>query len=364
MSRQIVIRADASTRIGGGHVMRCLSLADKLAEQGDKILFICRAHPGHLANAIRQRGHDCVLLKEPGAEYLDGRITGYDAWLGDYWRQDALDSISALEHLDKPHCLIVDHYALDRKWEEQLAPHCSSILVIDDLANRHHHCDLLLDQTYGRDPASYQDLVSDGCRLLCGPEYAPLRPQFSLLRSESLHRRDRAGKIERLLVAIGAMDPDNITGMVLTALSGIPTNITVDVVLGSKAPYLAEIREQVAHHPLEATLHVDVREMASLMSSADLAIGASGTTSWERSVLGLPAVTIVMAENQSYIDQKLAEAGAIHSLGWFEDLSTDRLTNEITTLINQPAQVAKISLACRDICDGLGTERLREAIYG
>jgi UDP-2,4-diacetamido-2,4,6-trideoxy-beta-L-altropyranose hydrolase len=173
----ITIRTDASTRIGLGHLVRCRTLATALRDQGATVRFICRAHPGHQIAALRADGLDVTALPAPpDQEAADG---DYAAWLGVPQAQDAAETIAALA-ADRPDWLIVDHYGLDVDWEQALRPHVGRILVIDDLANRRHDGDLLLDQNYA--PAGttrYQGLLPPGARTLLGPAYALLRPEYA-----------------------------------------------------------------------------------------------------------------------------------------------------------------------------------------
>jgi UDP-2,4-diacetamido-2,4,6-trideoxy-beta-L-altropyranose hydrolase len=307
---QVVFRADASTYIGTGHVMRCLTLARALAEQGARCDFICRAHAGHLFDFIREQGfavHVLPLVASPNAR-ADG--TAHAPWLGASQAQDAQACEPVLAAL-QPDWLVVDHYALDARWEQALAHGYGQLLVIDDLADRPHVAAVLLDQTLGRDPADYQAQVPSDCTMLCGAQFALLRPEFAALRPGSLHRRSQP-TLRQLLITMGGVDKDNATGRVLQALAAcaLPADCQVVVVMGPHAPHAARVQAQAPTLPWPTKVLGGVRHMAQLMADSDLAIGAAGATAWERCCLGLPSLMLVLADNQLGLAQALAKKGA------------------------------------------------------
>lgn len=305
----VVFRVDASLGIGTGHVMRCLTLADALRKDGASCRFVCRPHPGHLIEFIRERGFEVVALAAPTSEIWEETGPDHAAWLGTDWRSDALKVLAAIGE-EKPDWLIVDHYALDARWERELRGACGKIMVIDDLADRPHDCDLLLDQNLGCAGAHYAALVPQRCELLVGPHNALLRPEFAQLRAASLLRR-RHGELQSILVTMGGVDKDNVTGQVLDALAecDLPSDATITVVMGPTAPWLDHVRAAAANMPQPIRVLVNVRDMARLMADTDLAIGAAGTTSWERCCLGVPSLVLAIADNQRPIAEALDAAG-------------------------------------------------------
>ncbi|MFH0934731.1 MAG: UDP-2,4-diacetamido-2,4,6-trideoxy-beta-L-altropyranose hydrolase, partial [Pseudomonadota bacterium] len=294
----ILIRTDASLDIGTGHVMRCLTLAEALREQGASCRFVCRAHPGNLIDLIRQRGF--VVHSLPSDPDWQPRSTepAHAAWLGADWQADA-EQTKVSAGGTAIDWLIVDHYALDGRWESALRGHSGKIMVIDDLADRVHDCDLLLDQNLGRNAEDYAALVPGGCTLLVGAKYALLRPEFSAQREYSLARRS-APQLKHLLITMGGVDKDDVTGKVLDALRvcTLPADCRISVVMGPHAPWLAQVRERAANMPWPTMVLVNISDMARLMADSDLAIGAAGCTSWERCCLGLPSLMMVLADNQ------------------------------------------------------------------
>lgn len=346
--------------MGTGHVMRCLTLAEVLKQHGSDCQFICREHPGNLIEHIRNKGFlvHALPLKgsrsSPEVDEADAEVQlAHATWLGATHQEDAIQSSAILSDL-KPDWLIVDHYALDARWEKALKPHYQKLMVIDDLADRLHQCDLLLDQTFGRDAKDYASLTPDTCTLLCGSHYSLLRAEFAALRNYSLERR-KTPRLEHVLITMGGVDKDNATGQILQALKNaeLPDNCRISVVMGSTAPWLTEVRQLAEQMPWLTTVKVGISEMAQLMADSDVAIGAAGATSWERCCLGLPTVMLVLADNQRKIAQSLEHANAIFLLQGPEEIS-DRLPQLLLRLASSPYERARMSQAASKIADGNG----------
>lgn len=336
--------------------MRCLTLADALAEAGANCHVLCRDLPGNLASLVQQRGHGCHLLSAPEAPADDG-ATAHSAWLGVTRAQDARDCLPILAELH-PEWLVVDHYALDAAWERAVRPAVGQVLAIDDLADRPHECHLLLDQNLGRATEDYDGLVPAECARLIGPRYALLRPEFRVRREESLARR-KDGRLEHILVSLGGVDRDNATGQVLDALAGapLPAECWITVVLGPWAPWKEGIRERAARMPVPTELRVGVRDMAALMAEADLAIGAAGSSAWERCCLGLPTLLVVLAENQVSAAEALDKAGAAKQVTLGQSASLAGL-KEVLEAPDLPTMLAQMSEASAGLVDGNGAKRL------
>lgn len=310
----IVFRTDASLAIGTGHVMRCLTLADALRERRARSHFICRAHDGHLIEYIRARGHQVSALpatKSTSTTSTTDNASAHAHWLGADWTSDVIDTLSVLQG-QRADWLVVDHYALDARWEKQLRQTCQRLLVIDDLADRSHDCALLLDQNLGRLASDYGRWVPANCTVLAGPQYALLRPEFAAWRPRSLARR-AIPRLQHLLITLGGVDKDNATTQVLKALHNcpLPDDCKITVVMGPHAPWLADVLAHAAQMPWPTEVLVDVQNMAELMARSDLAIGAAGSTNWERCCLGLPCLLLVLADNQKSSAEALAQVNAV-----------------------------------------------------
>jgi UDP-2,4-diacetamido-2,4,6-trideoxy-beta-L-altropyranose hydrolase/UDP-4-amino-4,6-dideoxy-N-acetyl-beta-L-altrosamine N-acetyltransferase len=352
----IGFRTDASLTIGNGHVMRCLTLADALKERGSQCHFFCRTHPGHLGAMIVARGHRLTLLPQAsGAGQTAGAIR-HASWLGCHWREDARQTVVALDGL-RLDWLIVDHYALDAAWETELCPHFKRLMVIDDLADRSHAADLLLDQNLGRSGNDYDGLVPQGCRRLMGPHYALLRPQFAALRESSLTRRVNPS-LRRIMIGMGGVDAENMTGKALAALrtAALPEDCQLTVVMGRHAPWLESVRDEAGRSRWPCEVRVDADDIAQIMARSDLAIGAAGTTVWERCCLGLPAMLFVLAGNQRESAGHVAKAGAALLL-----TDPDELPSLFATHFDRDVLV-RMSDAAASICDGGGCERVVDVL--
>lgn len=367
---KVAFRTDASLQMGTGHVMRCLTLGDALAARGATCQFICRAHEGNLIDFIRSKGYVVHALPmthltpEEGPVQKDASPSAlaHGLWLGATQAQDATACAPILA-AQRPDWLIVDHYALDAHWERALAPHCRQLMVIDDLADRPHACQILLDQTFGRDPADYRPWVPADCRLLCGSQYALLRPEFAALRHYSLQRRAQQPALRELLITMGGVDKDNATAHVLQALRTcpLPADCRITVVMGATAPWLDKVRTQAQDMPWPTRVLVGVSDMAQLMADSDLAIGAAGATSWERCCLGLPTAMMVLAENQRNAARLLEQAYAVQML----DLTADfpkRLAEFIDEICSTETCMAQLRDSASKVTDGQGCKHVADRL--
>lgn len=360
---KIVFRADASIQIGTGHIMRCLTLAHALKNKGAECQFICRAHVGNLIEYVKGKGfqvhvlpHNSDLFAEIKSRQSSPPLA-HAEWLGVSQQQDAADCIEILREI-KPDWLIVDHYAIDAVWESEVQLYRNKLMVIDDLADRHHQCDILLDQTLGRNTVDYKHWVSGQCILLCGSQYALLRPDFADLRQYSLNRR-AFPHIKHLLITLGGVDKDNITCLILQALRlcTLPNDCQVTVVMGPSAPWLAEVRRKASLLPWRVDVRVNISDMAQLMTDSDLAIGAAGATSWERCCLGLPSVMLVLAENQLLVAKQLESTGAVKLLPDAKSIE-DILPAAINTLISSREEYSAMSISASLVTDGSGVSKV------
>ncbi len=360
MAISVVFRADASRTIGSGHVMRCLTLADALRDCGAAPLFVCREHDGHLCELIWERGF--AVSRLPRRERLPIEMDGvaHAAWLDASWQDDAEGTQRAIDGWGiTPEWLVVDHYALDHRWERTLRPAVGRIMAIDDLADRAHDCDLLLDQNFVSEMHSrYIGKTPAGCALLLGPDYALLQPIYAELRERAVPRR---GPVRRLFVYFGAGDRADLTGRSLRAFLSLGRrDIAVDVVLSAGSPHEDEIRRQVEPWP-NIHIHASLPTLAPLMAGADLAIGASGATSWERLCLGLPSIVITLAENQVAIAKELQERGLVRWLRQDSDVSDEALASSLCEEIEREVD-ANWSKRCLQAVDGRGVGRVCAAM--
>ncbi len=340
--------------------MRCLTLANALRERGAEILFICREHDGHLCDLIEERGFKVARLP--------GLATGHpiDAppppaeWLASSWKEDAEQTLAAIEAVSKePDWLVVDHYGIDQQWEGALRGSVGRIFVIDDLADRHHDCDLLLDQNLVEDLYDrYAGKVPPTCGMLLGPEYALLQPMYA-----ELHDRvpPREGPVKRIVIYFGGADNENLTGLALSAFLRLNRpDIEVDVVITANSLHASNIEEQTAEHD-NIQVHADLFTLAPLIVKADLAVGAAGATSWERLCLGLPSLVVTLADNQRPTAKELNQRNLVRWLGHHNEVNDSVISEALGQLIEDGID-EDWSRRSSEMVDGKGTKRVCAAL--
>ncbi|PTU32371.1 UDP-2,4-diacetamido-2,4,6-trideoxy-beta-L-altropyranose hydrolase [Stenotrophobium rhamnosiphilum] len=354
---RIAIRVDASVSIGTGHVVRCATLAKALLkqDQGVELSFICRELPGDLVNWLRTQGFVVHALPTPNdvAESWNSIPEQIDA------NQTADVLKKAGYELD---WLIVDHYGLSATWEQALRISAGQIMVIDDLADRKHDADILLDQNFFQTiERRYQGLLPAKCRQLLGPRYALLRDEFSALRKLEKSVCKGARKI---VISFGGSDASNETTKALDALNLVGLeDIEVDVIVGASNLHRDQIASRCAAD-VRMRFHCQTDQIANIFWNADLSIGAGGTTTWERSALRLPSIVISIAENQEKISEDLAKTGAILYLGRSQDVTVETLSHIISTALHCPELLYALSDHSGRIVDGKGAKRVALHMLG
>ena len=357
MAKRIYIRADAAHQIGVGHVMRTLTLALELKRLNCEVTFICRALPEYLAAKIERAGCELVRLSNSTDDNNDSDIEALDA----------AEVLSWLKNDDRsyPDWVIVDHYDLSEEWEAQFTQRGIRIMVIDDLPSRRHACEILLDQTLNCTFDDYHDLVPMTCRLALGPKYALLRPEFRKTRQESIALREPRG-FSKLLISLGGTDPDNVTSAVLESLLKLKSGVKfeIDVILGASSAHKHHVGALVDDFAGKAKLYVGVENMALHMLQSDVAIGAAGSTSWERCCLGLPSLTLVLADNQLRIDKALQDWGASISLGDHKAQAFDQTLANALDVVSCYDIRSVMAAKASQVTDGLGANRVASLILG
>lgn len=354
---KIAFRADSSEVIGSGHVMRCLTLAENLRERGADVRFVCRDHAGNLIPLLEKKGIHTAVLPRPASS--KPTKNDYAVWLGVTQATDAAQTVDALGH-ERADWLVVDNYGLSVEWEQRLRPHSSKVLAIDDLADRQHDCDVLLDQNFSSDGAArYAGLVPQTCKPLLGPRYALMHPEFARRRNAL---RAHRGSVKRVFVFFGGADPQNATGLALDALSGPDfAQLEVDVVVGASNPRRKDIERRCSARP-RTVLHKSAPHLADLLSKADIAIGAGGATTWERMCLGVPTLLISIAKNQRPASEALAKAGLVSYIGPLGQVTPARIAGALTDLIRDAHALQELSIRNQLLVDGLGARRLTEVM--
>ncbi len=339
---RILFLADAGPTVGGGHVMRCLTLAHALVRHGAECAFVeSRA----AAQILRRFGWPSqTLVAMTNAEDLAGQV----AYAADIAARFDADVV------------VVDHYGAGAAEEDALRADGRRLVAIDDLADRRHHVDLLVDPGYLRRQEHYAELIPAGCAVRLGPMHALVRPEFAAARRRAMSRRANHAPVRRALVSLGLTDLGGVTERVVRTLQPGLGDIRLDVVLGGEAPSLPWLTG-AARTDRRLRLWVDTAEMASLMADADIAIGAGGSSVWERATVGLPTASVVLAENQRAMIDHMADAGLTLPLDAASAGFEPDLRAAWTSLVDDPYLRWRLTERAAETCDGHGADRVAEA---
>lgn len=354
----IAFRADSSHEMGTGHIMRCMTLAHALKKQCDvNIYFFCRQTQRNINSLIQKAGFNLVVMRPPAA--VKSTHIEHSRWLGATQDADAREFLSLTQNLPLTafDYLIIDHYAIDQIWQKIVKQHTKKIMVIDDLGNRFHYCDYLLDQTFNCPNNKYSSRTTSDCRLLLGSDYTLLRDEFKIppVITKARTRRD----MRNLLVMFGGTDPNNLTLKTLEILEKNKKFKEVNIILGAAAAHLQSVIS-FTEKKTNFKLHIAPANIAELMLSADLAIGSAGTSSWERCAAGLPSIIIIDGENQREIARQLKIFGVISYLE--EEQIISHLQPQIDYWLNNRADYEQAINKCLTICDGYGSQRIADAL--
>lgn len=336
---RVCFRTDGSLSIGIGHVMRCLALATELRRRGDDCVFLMRNLKGSAADIVADAGFPVVSLA-----------------CGPDWRDDADQTLAAIGE-EPVNWLLVDHYGLAAEWEEVVRSKARRVAVIDDLADRRHACDLIIDHNIGRQREDYAPLVPEGTECLVGSEYALLRAPFASLRQA--HDAKGATRMPRhMLVALGGGDSTEVTRAVLASMQdfSFPEGFRLTVVVGSPVDALDEVRRAAGRLSCATEVICNPPDFPELLAASDIAIGAGGVTALERCCLGIPSIIVVIAENQRRGAMELGSLGAASVISDVSHIGS-RLPGMLASLLD-PAVAAAMSACAMTVADGLGIRRV------
>ncbi|WP_019613210.1 UDP-2,4-diacetamido-2,4,6-trideoxy-beta-L-altropyranose hydrolase [Psychromonas ossibalaenae] len=352
----IAFRADSSYEIGTGHIMRCLTLALAVQKKHKaNIYFFTRKNSGSINSLITDAGFYLVEMK--ASEKINNPALSHSAWLGAAQEEDAEEFIK-LCNKRRFDLLIIDHYAIDRKWHQLVNKQTKEIAVIDDLGDRYLQCDYLLDQTFNCPDHKYNKLVSRNCVQMLGTKFALLRDEF-----QHQPQKQPANTASKLLVMFGGTDPDNLTLQALTQLNQRTDIDKITIIMGRAALHIDSVVQFIEkqNNIITFDLQISPENIAVLMSEADLAVGAAGTTSWERCAAGLPTVVIIQAENQRQI---ASELNNLQIITYLEAKQIKTLLNkQVTEWISNPAKLQASINNGQKICDGYGASRVINRIF-
>ncbi|MBS0185080.1 MAG: UDP-2,4-diacetamido-2,4,6-trideoxy-beta-L-altropyranose hydrolase [Proteobacteria bacterium] len=319
---------EASSKIGAGHAIRSCVLAE----------------------ALKEHHWMCKIITLPTTYEFISQLKSFER----------VDPRSFYYHPFHCDLLVIDNYNIEKSYEAHFRPFAKKIMVIDDLANRQHECDILLDQTYGQLIETYKNLVPQRCKILTGIKYALLRTEFRELRPKALKKRKQTTQINRILISMGGSDPQNYTLKALDIIKRSQFRGNVDIVLGFEGQNLSSVEEYIKNIPNECFIHINA-DMPKLTYQADLAIGASGSSMWERCTLGLPTLMFTVSSNQELIAKNLHKSGAAFLV---EDLKNTKTASDfINNLMMDKEFLRTFQKNASETCDGMGINSVLEVIH-
>lgn len=304
-----------------------------------------------MADALSKHGWCCAIVSSE---------TSYN-FVEDLNRYERIDPKSFFQRQNPADLLIIDSYTLDYEYELHFRPLMKKIMVIDDVPNRHHDCDILLDQTYARCTTSYKNLVPIHCKLLIGEKYALLRKEFIKYRPKAYLRRKEFKEVKRVLVSMGGGDPDNHVLKILEILKRSTFSGEIELVLGFSEQNKFYIELYLETYPLHVNIHINPN-MAKLIYESDYAIGAAGSSMWERCCLGLPTFMVVCSNDQSLIAVNLHDANAAINLGEIDSIDIKAAASKIESIMKDSLRMGTLNKNAFAICDGLGVDRVVKEI--
>lgn len=361
----IGIRVDASIKMGTGHAFRMLTLARKLESNGHEIVFICRKLRGNLINFIKE-SFNVISLPEPEGEDTHNIHCAHGNWLEVPYQTEIAQVKNVVFHYlsslpqTKLDWLIIDHYAIDESFQVALKPLSCRILQIDDLADRVHDVDMLLDQNYySLGESRYDAYLPSYTKRLCGPKYALLRDEFCESRKHLLKYTQRLSK-RKVVLFFGGIDWANETSKALRGLLSVDSDDHLDVIVGVNNPHKQQLQTLCVENKARVTLHVQVKNMMDFFSDAYLYVGAVGATTWERCLLALPGIVCSVADNQTQLAKDLHEINGHFYLGLNTELSSQDYALAYKRIISQKKHLLNQSSICGELVDGKGGERVIE----
>lgn len=350
----IFFRVDASQLIGTGHFFRCLTLAHEMIKKKHNVTFVSRHLPEFLKSKLYELNISFKDIKIGEGKKVAGKLK-HSSWLETTQKQDATNFKNAIQDAD---IVIVDHYSIDEEWEIDVSDHTKYLFVIDDLCDRNHYCDFLLDQNLylDRTEKEYSKKVRSNTKLMVGTKYSLIRDEF-IKYKDKLKTRDRS--IKNILVFFGGIDNDNHTKIAINALKRLNLDLEIDVVVGKSNQYANEIKDLCNDHNLN--FYHQISNIEDLMFKADISIGAGGSTSWERCFMGLPSIIVSIAENQDKISQNIHDFGAGVLIMNSKNL-TSEIQKEFLRIYSSPKLLKKMSNKSFDLVDGMGKFRIMKQL--
>lgn len=352
----IVIRADSSIEMGNGHIMRCLTLAERLICEGANVIFVCRDFEKNSISQIENKG--IKVIKIPSERETFDHIK----WTKDNWRLDVEETISVINEMEKStNILIVDHYGIDSNWEIQMSQYVNKVVVIDDLANRKHYCDLIIDPTFGESSEKYNNLIPKYAKGLYGVKYAILREDFRKFQKKDIVFRGRKIKVHMFF---GGIDSLNHTTKYSSIILKKFKNVELHVVVGKAFGFTTDLIQLKTLYPENFDWVQDIDNMAEHMSKCDLAIGSPGNATWERACIGLPSAYLATNLNQIPILKRLEKKNLCVFMGEASKLDSATFVGKLSMFLSSETLLKQLFYCSTKHVDGLGTDRVIKELFG
>lgn len=357
----VYIRADASIHIGAASVLRCLTLAEHLRRNRIRVRFVCRDLTGNLIDYVKSKDYEVIVLPQVGNSdtFLGTETFVRESRLEVPWFIDAEQTIELLQdEASSVDWFIIDHYALDHRYETSIQPYVNKIMVINELADRRHQCDLLLDFNYYEDMSlRYDGLVPESCVTLLGPKYAILGTEMI---DHSYLLKPYDGSIQRIAIVFGSLDQAGETVKALRALLPVvmeKKELQVNVHLGKYNPYAEQVKELCWQMP-DCRYYGHLGGIMEFTARPDLTISSVGMEMWDSCVMGIPNIAIAASHHQHNMAEHTAAAGAIYYLGMSNEVTSTSIQKHLMILMNNPLECLRISKNAMKLVDGLGAERI------
>lgn len=359
----IGIRVDASLNMGTGHTYRMLTLAKQLKKNGHNVFFISRCLKGNLIDLVKE-SFDVLELPAPDSHLVQELYCDHTPWLEVEYNLEIQQTQSVIaKYLTDSHnvmldWLIIDHYAIEKKWQTALKPFTRSYLQIDDLADREHDVDVLLDQNYYQlGQSRYDNLLPNKTKRLCGPEFSLLRDEFAIARQKLAPFEVRLQK-GNVVLFFGGIDMANETSKALKALLMVKSDDQFDVIIGINNPHREEVEALCDRYSDRVSLHIQVSNMMDFFAESYLYVGAVGATTWERCVMSLPGIVCSVADNQTQLALDLSLINGHDYLGINTSLTELDYATAYKKLLSNPEHLLSQSEACGRLIDGSGCQKV------
>lgn len=356
---KIVFRVDSGNHIGIGHLMRCLTLANELLKHKFEVHFITKNHAGFVSQLISEKFHLKTIDGGVKKVLSEAEKKDYANWLGQTQDEDLIQTNKYLNEISGTDLFVVDHYSIDSQYEEKIQT--KHLMVIDDLWNRKHACDLILDQNVTAKKENYLGLMKRETHYLMGPKFALLRNEFQTLR-QHIDQKKFDRDVKDILVFFGGADEQGNTYKFARALDACYfENYNFTFVQSQNHADYSSLEKIQEKHPTIKLLNF-VEDFAGLMLKTDLFIGAGGTTSWERASLGIASALIAVADNQIENCKLLHQSKNAYYLGRAEDMTASAWNSFFDQIVPDSGLWYGYRKNSFMLVDGLGVNRVVEEI--